>query len=283
MYESCVCSISDYGSEILGFHQYDSLEKLHSRAIRAFLGVPRAAPIIGLRSEINWLEPRSRTQIKMIRMYHRLVCMPDNLLTKKIFLWDLNLTENTNVKTWTKEVREVLQRNDLMNLFTTNIFDVKNAVLEMKNSLLTKDQKNIENKCKSSLKLRTYNLISEFSTDKSYLSKPLSFVQRKFLAKLRLGVLPIRIETGRYERPRKEAEERICKQCPSNSPETEVHFFVQCPRHTQLRTSFFSKIDDENFTGLSDIEKFKFLVNCPALAKLTAQFVIDAFDNRISD
>ena len=93
----------------------------------------------------------------------------------------------------------------------------------------------------------------------------------------------MRIETGRYERPRKKAEERICKQCPSNLPETEVHFIVQCSRHTQLRTNFFSKIEDENFTGLSDIEKLKFLVNCPALAKLTAQFVIDAFDNRISE
>ena len=132
-------------------------------------------------------------------------------------------------------------------------------------------------------KLRTYNLISEFSTDKSYLSKPLSFVQRKFLAKLRLGVLPIRIETGRFERPRKEAADRICKQCPNNSPETEVHFLIECPRHTQLRATFFSKISDENFTSLSDIEKLKFLVNCPEIAKLTAQFVIDAFDNRISD
>ena len=44
LYESCVCSISDYGSEILGFHQYESIEKLHSRAIRAFLWAPRTAP-----------------------------------------------------------------------------------------------------------------------------------------------------------------------------------------------------------------------------------------------
>ena len=105
LYESCVCSISDYGSEIFGFHQYDSIEKLHSRAIRAFLGVPKTAPIAGIRSEINWLEPRSRTQMKMIRMYYRLVSMPNNLLTKKVFLWDLNLSESSNFSTWTKEVR----------------------------------------------------------------------------------------------------------------------------------------------------------------------------------
>jgi hypothetical protein len=127
--------------------------------------------------------------------------MPDNLLTKKIFLWDLRLTETHNFSTWTKEVKEVLNRNDSMALFTTNIFDVKTAISEIRNSLNLKDQHLLENKCKNSPKLRTYNTITEFSSDKSYLSKPLSFVQRKFMAKLRLGVLPIRIETGRYERP----------------------------------------------------------------------------------
>ena len=36
LYESCVCSISDYGSEILGFHQYDSIEKL----LQSYQGFP---------------------------------------------------------------------------------------------------------------------------------------------------------------------------------------------------------------------------------------------------
>ena len=283
LYESCVCSISDYGSEIFGFHQYDSIEKLHSRAIRAFLGVPKTAPIAGIRSEINWLEPRSRTQLKMIRMYHRLVSMPNNLLTKKVFLWDLNLSESSNFSTWTKEVKEVLLRNNSMDLFTNNIFDVKTAITEIRACLVKKDQNKLENQCKKLPKLRTYNLISEFAADKSYLSKPLSFVQRKFLAKLRLGVLPIRIETGRYERPRKTEAERVCKQCRLSSPECELHFLMQCPRHSQLRATLFSKITDEEFPNMADSEKFKFLVNNPAIAKTTSQFINDAFDNRLTD
>ena len=219
----------------------------------------------------------------MVRMYHCLVSMPDNLLTKKIFLWDLRLTENQNLSTWTKEVKEVLNQNDSMALFTTNIFDVKTATSEIRNSLHLKDQNLLENKCKNSPKLRTYNTITEFSSDKSYLSKPLSFVQRKFLTKLRLGVLPIRIETGRYERPRKKAFEWVCKQCNTGEVENEIHFLLKCPRHAQLRTSFLSKIADDQFTILNVDAKFKFLLNCPALAKITAQFIIDAFDNRLTE
>ena len=39
LYESCVCSITDYGAEVLGFHEYNSREKIHNRAVRSFLGL----------------------------------------------------------------------------------------------------------------------------------------------------------------------------------------------------------------------------------------------------
>ena len=216
-------------------------------------------------------------------MYHRLLTMPNSLLTKKVFLWDLNLSENSNFSTWTKEVQEVLNRNSAMQLFTSNLFDVKSAITEIRSSLLKKDQQGLENQCRRLPKLRTFAKISEFSSDKSYLSKPLSFIQRKFLAKLRLGVLPIRIETGRYERPRKSEAERVCRQCSTGSPECELHFLIQCPRHTLLRTTFYSKITDENFPNMADMEKFKFILNQPAVAKITSQFISDALFNRLTE
>ena len=84
-------------------------------------------------------------------------------------------------------------------------------------------------------KLRTYNLVAEFTSPKAYLEKPLSFLQRKSMAKLRLGVLPIRLETGRYERPKLPADQRLCQQCSLGVPEDEVHFTLECPRHSILR------------------------------------------------
>ena len=41
LYDSCVCSVSLYGSEVFGYNEYDSLHKLHLRAIRAFFGLPK--------------------------------------------------------------------------------------------------------------------------------------------------------------------------------------------------------------------------------------------------
>ena len=91
----------------------------------------------------------------------------------------------------------------------------------------------------------------------------------------------MRIESGRYERPRKAAEDRICRQCNENVPETEIHFLLYCPKHCLIRAKFFSKITSEDFETLSDIEKVTFILGGPGIAKQSAQFIIDAFDNRI--
>ena len=44
----------------------------------------------------------------------------------------------------------------------------------------------------------------------------MSFIQRKFLAKCRLGCLPIRLETGRFCRPILAENERVCQVCLEN-------------------------------------------------------------------
>ena len=71
----------------------------------------------------------------------------------------------------------------------------------------------LKSKCTSKPKLRTFNTFMDFGTTPSYLLIPLSFVQKMFLAKTRLAALPIRLETGRYERPRLLEQERLCPSC----------------------------------------------------------------------
>ena len=146
----------------------------------------------------------------------------------------------------------MLCRNNMNEVFASNIFSVKPVVENLRQVLLQKDLKKLQNQCLKSTKLRTYNLISDFPTKNCYLTKPLSFVQRRAIAKLRLGVLGLRIETGRFERRKKPAAERICKQCDLNVPKTEIHFLLHCPKHSQLRDNFFAQITSEEIANLSD-------------------------------
>ena len=71
LYQACVCSISQYGDEVFGFEQYDTTFKLHLRAARAFLGLPKNVTSFGLVSELDWLLPHFQSRIKMIQYYNR--------------------------------------------------------------------------------------------------------------------------------------------------------------------------------------------------------------------
>ena len=123
----------------------------------------------------------------------------------------------------------------------------------------------------------------DFHTTPSYISKPLSFVQRKFLAKLRLGCLEIRIETGRYARPRLPEEARICQICQNQgqTPEDEVHFLFNCETYESERSAWLSSlVKPENFSILPTSEKLKTVLNCDQNVKKTAQYVINIYDKR---
>ena len=101
------------------------------------------------------------------------------------------------------------------------------------------------------------------------------------MAKLRLEILPLRIESGRYERPHLKACNRVCKQCLLGEVENEEHFMLQCPRHGFRRNLLFSSIANlDNFISMNNFEKIKFLLNDPDIVKSTSQFIIDSFHSR---
>ena len=73
--------------------------------------------------------------------------------------------------------------------------------------------------------LRTYRIFkSEFKLE-DYIHKDLSLSKQSILAQLRCGILPLRIETDRYEG--KAEAEKLCKFCGNNSVESEAHFLFQ--------------------------------------------------------
>ena len=84
LYESCCITIADYGGEVFGYKAYESTLKVHLKAARAYLGVPINTSIPGILSEISWMEPIFRTQIRMVRQYSRVLKMQSNRLTRVI-------------------------------------------------------------------------------------------------------------------------------------------------------------------------------------------------------
>ena len=216
------------------------------------------------------------------------------LINKKIMLWDKSLNEAKLVNTWFNEVKSIFSDCNLLSVFETGVRFNKQEILSNKRStLLVKQRCLLEQECKEKTKLRTFLLFKDFKDEPAYIGKPLSFHQRRILAKTRLGCLPLRIETGRYSRPRLREDERVCLACKPDTlidtndsdmqqpVESEVHFMFSCAAYRGERDHWYSRMEKpENFENLSVGDKLKIALNSGPNVKLTSQFLLSAFDKR---
>ena len=299
LYESCCTSISDYGGEVVGYQVYESTLKVHLKAARAYLGVPINSSIPGVLSEISWMEPIYRNNIRMIRQYSRVLKMSSYRLTKIIMDWDRLLSQSCDIITWTSEIQNIMYDNQLTSVFDSYmVFPVKTVVQKLSDGLKLKQSLSLKLQCQNMSKLRTFIKFKDFSNIPSYILKPLSFPQRRAISKLRLGTFNIRIESGRTERPRLPENERKCNVCSrmfaSSSylnnniltnyhlpVENEIHYLFFCFGYCDLRFKWLKSLyKPDNFIFLSSDEKLNIVLNYHENVKLTSQFILDAWDRR---
>ena len=290
LYEACVTSIADYSGEVTGYTQYDRSVQIHTRAIRAFLGLPKNCCNVGVLSEVDWLLPEYRTKIRMIRQYNRILNMGDDRLTKKVFLWDKSWNNRGLVSSWTNEIRDIFYSCGLNSIFDNNTsFPLKATIETIKAKFRVDQAEYLRGECEQQPKLRTFIKFKDFYTVPSYVTKPLTFIQKKYLSKLRLGSLELKIETGRYSRPRLEITERICPICIENrlrdglepEIETEIHFLFFCEMYKSLRDRWNQTLSKpDNFEAIDETTKLKLVLNDHTNVKATAQFIVDAFNMR---
>lgn len=96
-------------------------------------------------------------------------------------------------------------------------------------------------------KLRTYQLFKHEWGFEPYLKYLNNRGKRVLLSKFRIGIAPLRIETGRYENDGNHkgvpANQRKCLVCESvNCIEDEIHFLLKCPKYDNVRSKMFSSI-----------------------------------------
>ena len=91
-------------------------------------------------------------------------------------------------------------------------------------------------------KLRTYRKLKTRLVLEEYVVE-LDREQRRHLTMLRGGTNKLRIETGRWKRPKgEEVEDRVCLVCMSRDVEDERHFLLKCPMYVRERSTMFRKM-----------------------------------------
>ena len=222
---------------------------------------------------MGWLSNSTKQNICIIRLWNRIVSMSDERLPKLLF----NYMYEKDKSKWLKYIKNLLFKTGHEQAFHTrvrvNIHDIKT---NLHDQYKTEWESNIYDKPK----LRTYVKFKYEYGVEPYVSDLLSKGQRSILAQFRCGILPLKIETGRYVGI--EIAKRKCELCDFGELEDELHFLVQCPHYDDYRECLFNKAKMfyTDFDNIPDDVKMVILMSDSDLYRDTATYLICAYKKR---
>ena len=129
-------------------------------------------------------------------------------------------------------------------------------------------------------KLRTYKLFKSTYQSEPYVTRYLSRSSRSIFSQFRTGILPLRIETGRYNNL--PLHERLCVYCQENEIEDEFHFLLECPLYTDMRQELLNQCNQivSNFQDSSKDCKLKLILGNERILSHAVNFVVNAYHKR---
>jgi hypothetical protein len=267
LYNSCVIPILDYCASVWGNKHFQQIDNIQNRAMRYFMGVHRFTPVLAMLGDTGWLPSRYRRWTSMLRLWNRLVCMDTNRLTYKLFETDYRQCSNN----WCSDLKTVMYtlglNDNFDHLFPVNLSQAKTLINSYYSNIWARDIQNLP-------KLRTYRLFKrEFKTEE-YLLLNLKKNERSLLAQFRTGILPLRIETGRYVG--ESVEDRHCTLCNSGAIETEKHFLLECSLYSNVRNTVFDNLlTDISFVNLVTEHKLEHLMT--KYPRKMSKYIVAAF------
>ena len=277
LYECYVTPVIDYNAFLWGGKNFTKADVLQNRAMRYFMGVHKFAPVLAIRGDMGWKNTKFRWKLDMCRFWNRIVQMSPSRVTRKIFDWEYNL----GTKNWVAEVGTMLCGLGFENEFRLKIPQSMNTLSLALNDEMSNEWSGL---LQSKPKLRTYiTFKNEYKAEK-YLQMNLTRSERSYIAQFRCGILPLRIETGRYIG--EQIEHRVCILCNRNETEDEIHFLFSCPLYKDERNLLFSKVNAEHLRDscVSHHGQLNILKNimCNHPRQL-AKYISKAFEKRRSN
>ena len=253
------------------WQKYPKIDAVQQRAIRVYLGVHCYAPTLALNGDCGWTYSIVRRKTAAVRFWNRLLSLDNSRITKRVFLWD-----KQHNKGWASQMKGVLTEVGFQDSYNSNeVINTSSAWALFHEKECQKWATEIRN----FPKLRTYvNFKLTFSIE-PYVFKILSRRRRSLMAKLRMGILPLAIETGRWRSL--PIEERVCTLCNAQEVEDEKHFMFVCSFHEYHRTEFFRIAENvyPGFLGKDLVNKWKIIMS-ECLVNQTCIFVEKIFDAR---
>ncbi len=275
LFTAMVTPVMDYGSAIWGGKSYDSMNNVINRAQRFFTGVHRLCPVDGFTVDMGWASNRVRWKLDTLTLWNRLIGTDKDRLLFKVFQWDMTCHNNDNKGNFASNVKQILceikQKNVYKDMTVVNIDHAKKCLMD---NLEVEWRNSVQKKTK----LELYNVLKCNYGVEKYLLLNIDKYEKSLLSQLRYGILPLRIETGRYVNETR--EERVCTLCTSNTIESVEHFLFECEAYDTLRLPFVTNAQSviENWEDLTQTECLKLLFEL--MPRALARYVKNIFLHR---
>jgi hypothetical protein len=272
LFRTCVAPVLEYG---IGLWRpgnftgtgWKEIEKFWRGAARSIVGVPLRTPCAAIMGDLGWRPFWTRAAWYVVNMWTRVTRMADSDIPRQAMAVQRQLMD-AKQPCWLAGCAEVVQlcdsgREFWKQWFESPTFNVpccvrvqgergREVVVKWEDILKTEfeqvaDEQWGQEVCGDAVgpgttkKLRTYKRFKSVVLMESYLTRVRNRDKRGLLAMLRMGVAPLRVETGRYERVDAQHaagipfEQRVCLVCGSGCVETEEHFVMECPAYACLR------------------------------------------------
>jgi hypothetical protein len=240
LWETMIRPTVEYAAEILAGENWPQAEQIQYMVGRILLNLQRGTAREVVRGELGWCSLKARREIKLLKLWGRILKMDDARLVKSIYRSCKDQTVSQKGSFCHTVYRSLVSLNLGHIWLSEQIGDFKKWVTSVSASVKERERDLWLLSLQQKSKLRLYRCLKTELRVEEYLSWSVTVEQRSLYARLRSGTHQLKIETGRwYQQP--EAE-RICYVCLTGKVENEGHFMLDCYRYNRLRDKLFASI-----------------------------------------
>jgi hypothetical protein len=217
-----------------------------------------------------------------LKYWIRIVLMDESRLVKRVYKCSRDQYINYRKQNWCSVIHRLVIKYNLLHLWKNEKEILEPKIDNLHNSSVVHirnywyrflrcrvheiEQGKWLTQLEKKPKLRTYKTFKKRLKLEQYLLSEKNKEGRYLLTRIRSGTHALRIETGRWTKPKENEEERVCRQCLSGEVENERHFILKCTVYEELREQMFESIREKtngrfHLNNKSEEERWQALMN----------------------
>jgi hypothetical protein len=237
LFDSQVVPTLLYGAEIWGSQWFDQIERVQLFACKRFMHVVNKTPNDLVYGDLGRHPLWITAVIKQIKFWLRLLAQPDNMFSKKSYQMLLKLHEKGHCN-WVSQVNTTLCENGFEQVWVFGCGNEKQFLRELKERLVSTFCHKWRNHLETSPRIETYSKFKSVFEKEKYFDCIWLDIYRNALAQFRMGVSQINKHRHRFA---PNSAQIACPFCV-DTPESEIHFLLECPEYSDLRDRHLKKL-----------------------------------------